>query len=113
MNNVINLNFTNYQEHPTNDQYVVFHFSEEAWGDHFEKLLKENDITYEKDVIAEKPLWLYAVHRRYLTRAEKLNWQVYGKFRNRFIPQKGFRVLLILIFVLVVGLALVGYFASG
>ncbi len=113
MNNVLNLNFTNYQQHPTNEQYVVFHFSGEARGGYFEELLEKNGIAYEKDVIKERSLWLYAVHRRHLTRVEKLNWQVFARYRKPFIPQKGLRVLVIALFLLLVGLALIGYLIGG
>ncbi|MFZ5551630.1 MAG: hypothetical protein ACOZCO_00835 [Bacteroidota bacterium] len=107
-------NITNYYEHPTDSNYVVFHFIREEQALEFEKLLNENKIEFEKFVEkGENIIWMFGIHRRKEKEAVKLNFTAIGKHREKFIPTAFFRWVIILFTLGCIGLALVGYLKSG
>ncbi len=113
MNNLVDLNFVNYSEHPTNKQYVVFRFSDAERGRYFEHLLIENKVGYEKDRSDDgRDLVLFAIARRDLSRAEHLNYLVYARHRQKFIPSYFFRIFVLLLSAGLLILAILGYLNS-
>lgn len=106
--------FENYKEHPSNRNKKVFFFQEESWAAHFESLLKENALVYERQVDTEGDQKIYfGVLAKDFQQAKHLNFLTIGKFRKRFIPDAYLRYFVIFISVLILGLAFIGAYLSN
>lgn len=103
----------NFQEHPTNRNLKVFFFTNPLHANHFESLLTEKAIKFEKQIDDEGDQRIYyGVHISNFKDAKQLNYLTIGKFRSKFIPDAFFRYLLIAISILVVGLSIAGALLS-
>ncbi len=106
---------TNYRDHPTNNLYKVFFFREEQRAHYFEGLLKEKNIPFERDTEEYKksPLYLYGIRKTHLSEALDCNFLTMAKFRKPLLgANKWFRYGLILISLLLLVLAAIGYSLS-
>lgn len=108
------INITNYDDHPTRRGYKVFKFFEEERSDYFESLLNEREIWYEKHIEEEEDrnIYFYAVRNDSFDVVSKLNFAVNGKFRKSFIPNAYFRWTVIILSIIVMTIALIGYFKA-
>ncbi|MFT6165806.1 MAG: hypothetical protein ACJAV5_001153 [Vicingaceae bacterium] len=103
----------NFQEHPTNRNLKVFFYSNTEHAYHFESLLLEQSIKFEKQIDIEGDQRIYyGIHIAHFNEAKRLNYLTIGKFRKKFIPDLFFRLLLITVSILVVGLAIAGALLS-
>tara|TARA_B110000046_G_scaffold78688_1_gene86776 strand:- start:751 stop:1080 length:330 start_codon:yes stop_codon:yes gene_type:complete len=103
----------NFQEHPTDRNIKVFFYSNAVHADHFEALLNEQSIEFEKQIDAEGDQKIYyGIHIAHFKEAKRLNYLTIGKFRKKFIPDLFFRLLIITISILVLGLAITGALIS-
>tara|TARA_Y100000589_G_scaffold328039_1_gene371187 strand:- start:9790 stop:10146 length:357 start_codon:yes stop_codon:yes gene_type:complete len=109
------LNITNYREHPTRPGYTVFHFFDDKQANDFKKLLEENTIWFESDVDKKdgKTIYLFGVRNSDLKKAVNLNYLVIGKYRKPFIPNLYFKWFVVVLGVLLVVAAVIGYLKSG
>lgn len=107
-----NWDFTNWQDHPANRKYVVFKYHRPEQADFFENLLREEGFDYERFDDEEEERYLIAAPKSAEKRLLYLNNVTIGKFRNKFIPNKGFRLLVMLISAIVLALAFIGYFRA-
>ncbi|MFT6948390.1 MAG: hypothetical protein ACJARP_002823 [Vicingaceae bacterium] len=99
----------NFQDHPTNRNTKVFYFSKTEHASHFENLLAERNVTFEKQIDSDGDQRIYyGIHISKFDIAKNLNYLTIGKFRNKFIPDLFFRYFLIIISIIVVGLGIVG-----
>lgn len=105
-----NFDITNWQNHPSNRRYVVFKYHRIEQADYFEQLLIQEGFEYERH--NEEERYLIAAPKVAEKRLLYLNNLAIGKFRNKFIPNKGFRLFVLLISAVVLGLAFAGYFVS-
>lgn len=108
------LRVTNYQNHPSNEMYKVFFFFSEEQADFFESLLQETDLFYERDLTEKnnEPFHVFGIKKKDLARVYKLNDIAIGKFRNKLIPNKYTRISIITFGLIVITIALIGYFKS-
>ena len=103
----------NFQEHPTNRNLKVFFYSNTDHAFHFEGLLNEHSIEFEKQVDLEGDQRIYyGIHITHFNEAKRLNYLTIGKFRKKFIPDLFFSLLIITISILVLGLAIAGALLS-
>lgn len=103
----------NFDEHPTNRNKKVFHFSIEEHAAYFEALLSKNNLQFEKQIDTEGDQRIYyGVHIGDFEKAKELNYLTIGNFRKPFIPDIFFRYFLILLSIFVVGLAIAGFILS-
>jgi len=103
----------NFQEHPTNRNVKVFYYTKLEHANHFESLLIEQFIKFEKQVDTDGDQRIYyGIHISHFNDAKRLNYLTIGKFRSKFIPDTFFRYLLIGISILVVGLSILGAFLA-
>lgn len=104
----------NIKDHPTNQKKRVFFFKENEQADYFESLLKEQDLFFEKQIDVEGDQTIYfGVRSSDFERVKKLNYLTIGYFRKPFIPDRTFRILLIVISFLVLALAIAGAILSN
>lgn len=109
----VKLNITNYNPHPENPNYTVFHFYRQDLSGEFENLLVENNIPFEKAVEQrERTIYLYGIKNSYYKQAVKLNFLTYGKFRDPFIPNRFFGIALILLVFILIVIAFIGFLKS-
>jgi hypothetical protein len=91
----------NYQEHPSNNTYMVFNFSHMEKADYFESLLVENEIVFEKhlDDEREDPVVYYGVKKNRFKEVSRLNFMASAKFRKPMIQNRyvGYAFLIFMI----------------
>lgn len=106
-------NITNYKDHPVNSYYTVFFFREIEHSDMFEQLLTEKSIEFEKaeHEPGEKKFY-FAVKNSDRKAAVKINYIVSAHFRKPFLP-RATGWFLILLVVIVIAAAIIGYMASN
>jgi hypothetical protein len=109
------INITNIRNHPADERYFILHFSKPGQGDYFESLLKEKGIFYERGEIEGKTRVLdaFAIKRLDFDKVRNLNYLALGKFRNKFIPDKSFRIIVFLISIVLMTLALLGAYLKN
>lgn len=101
-------NLTNYHDHPQNSYYTVFFFRTQDQADHFESLLKENGIEYEKaDKEEEDTKYFFAVRNDVRKDAIRLNYLVSAKFRKPFLPRRA-GWLVVILTLAAIALAIIG-----
>lgn len=109
----VRMNITNYNTHPENPNYTVFHFYREDMSVHFKSLLEKSEIPYEyAEEEGERKLYLYGISNSYYSKTVRLNFETIGKFRERFIPNTVIAVSLIVIVGLMILFAIIGYSKS-
>ena len=103
----------NIKDHPTNNKKRVFYYKDAAQADYFENLLKENAHYYEKQIDVEGDQTIYfGIRSSDFEKVKKLNYLTIGHFRKPFIPDKGFRYILIIISLIILALAISGAILS-
>jgi hypothetical protein len=104
----------NIKDHPTNRQKRVFFYKEAEQAAHFERLLIEEKIFYEKQIDVEGDQTIYfGVKSVDFDKVKRLNYLTIGHFRKPFIPDKMFRLILITISMFILGLAIAGALLSS
>jgi hypothetical protein len=105
--------YRNFEDHHKQRMFVVFYYYTKDRADFFESLLIENEIPYErgegKDLLRRH---LLGIHKKYQERAEKLNDEVGDFYRKPFLGDIKFRNLVLIFTLVVVLLALMGYFVA-
>lgn len=111
----INFNLTNYNLHPSNRMYYVFHFKDENRANYFKNLLVEYKIHFEFDneKTEKTTLYLFGIHKRDLKVATHLNNLTIGKFRKPFIAEPVFRYFVLVLGLGAIFLAVLGYLLKG
>lgn len=106
--------FENYKDHPSNRNKRVFFFQEAEWADHFEILLNENQIIFEKQIDEDGDKKIYfGVSLKDFEQAKQLNFLTIGKFRKPFIPDQYLRYFVIFISIFILALAFIGAYLSN
>ncbi|MBK6342609.1 MAG: hypothetical protein IPF41_08485 [Flavobacteriales bacterium] len=100
-------NLTNYAEHPTEDQWLVFRFPSEAQALEFENALRSEGLRHERDPDGGPP-FLVAARRSDREKAVRLNYLVLGRHREPFIANKALRWGLIGLLALLLALIIIG-----
>lgn len=104
----------NIKDHPTNSKKRVFYYKEAEQADHFENLLIKEELYYEKQIDVEGDQTIYfGVKSSDFDKVKRLNYLTIGHFRKPFIPDKAFRIILIVISMFILGLAIAGALLSS
>lgn len=113
--NLPSFDFTNWREHPTDNRYEVFFYETKMEGDYFEQLLKTNNIEYEAyiDEDEEKYKFFFATKKIDSKQIIKLNHLTIGQFRSRFIPNHFLRYALVIMMIIIMSLAIIGYLKAN
>jgi hypothetical protein len=104
------LRLTNFQDHPGDHRYLVFHFQDGKMAGEFMDELTMAAIPFEIDDENAGPPYLIGVKKQFRERAVRLNYLVYGRHRPRFIGDDVFRWFLLVFVALLVLLAILGWF---
>jgi hypothetical protein len=109
----VRLNITNYNPHPEDPNYTVFHFYREDLAKTFEELMIQNNIPYES-VTEEgaRTIYLFGIKNNYYKQTIRINYEAIGKHREPFIPNKLFAYSLIIIVILMIAIAFIGFYIS-
>lgn len=107
-------NITNYSEHPTNSNYIVFRFVEKEQSLMFKNLLEMDGIPFESDEDDSHGHMQYmiAVKNQFESKAVYHNFTVIGHHREPFISNVFFRYLFFAIALGALSLAFYGYFTT-
>lgn len=107
------LSFVNFQDHPTNNNKKVFFFRTPEHAQHFEYLLVEEKVIFEKQIDKEGDLTIYyGVKTSDFKIAKKLNYLTIGKYRKPFISDVFFRYFVIVLSIIVLSVAIIGALVS-
>jgi hypothetical protein len=106
-------NLTNYRDHPENKDYLVFFFYNFDQGYYFQHLLNQNAVDHEMFIEEEeKPVILFGIRKRNFKQALALSDLSYAKFKKPFIANKWIRFSILGFTIIMVLIAIVGYFLS-
>ena len=107
----IDLGFVNYTQHPENEEYYVFRFSDPNRANDFRIELDASKIWFEESLGEKrsKTIYLFGIHRSDFDKAQKINFKVEGHHKKPIIPFKGLRWFVILFGMSAIVLATVGY----
>lgn len=113
--NLPSFDFTNWREHPADNRYEVFFYKTQEEGDYFENLLKQSNLFYEAytDENEEKYKFYYAIKKIDSREVIKLNHLTIAQFRSRFIPNHFLRYALVITMMIIMTLAIIGYFKAN
>lgn len=106
------LNLTNYFDHPGDNRYTVFRFVEEEHANHFEELLIEQNIDFERHTELDDSgdiQILFGISKRYYKDAVRCNFITHAAYRKPFIGNHWLKLLLLGFTLLLILLAIVGY----
>ena len=106
------LNLTNYFDHPGDNRYTVFRFTVSEHADHFESLLRTDEIEYERHEELDEEgsnLYLFGVSKRFQKNAVRANFLTHAAYRKPFIGNKLLKYALLVITIGFVVLAILGY----
>lgn len=107
------LKLTNYRDHPTQPEYKVFFFHDHQRADSFEGRLEEAGVFYQREnPSGNERHVLFAVKRSDFTKVDHLNNLTTAQHRQKFIPHKPSRMIVLLITLVILGLAIVGWVKS-
>lgn len=109
------LDFTNYRDHPTHKDFLVFHYKRADQAGFFENLLIEHKVEYERfddlDKAGEK-IYYFGIRRSFFKEVEKLNNITIGQYRDKFIPQAAVRWVVVVVGLAAMAIAVLGYIKS-
>jgi len=113
--NLPSFDFTNWREHPSDNRYEVFFYKTKKEGDYFEQLLITSKVVYEAytDEEEEKYKYYYATKKIDSKQVIKLNHLTIGQFRSRFIANHFLRYALVIVMLVIMTLAVVGYLKAN
>lgn len=105
------LGLVNYVQHPSNPNYIVFRFADLNRANEFEKVLKENNIWFERNQEQGRMrmFYLFGIHYRDFKQVQAYNYAVEAKHRSFLIKNTLFRWLILLITIGICTLAIIGY----
>lgn len=114
VDHIVDLGLVNYTKHPSNPNYIVYRFADEKRAASFEKVLTEKGIWFEKgeEEKRQRTYILIGVHKNDFKHTEKINFEVEAEHKKPFIPFKFFRYFILLISLLAITLAVIGYSKS-
>ncbi len=101
------LKLTNFDDHPADQRYVVFHFQDATIAGEFMDELTLSAIPFEADESGGPP-YLIGVKKTFREKAVMLNYTVIGRHRPKFIGDPIFRWILFAIVGIAILLAFVG-----
>lgn len=102
---------SNYKEHPTKSNYLIFTYTNEDMAVYFKKLLEDQNIPYEIDEseYGVNNLYLFGVKTTYRNQAVKNNFLAYGKYRKPTISNSYLRYFLLTFLIGLITFAILGY----
>jgi hypothetical protein len=106
---MVRLNLTNYDDHPSDNRYMVFHFKDPKMAGEFMDGLTMAAIPFEADEDGGPP-YLIGVKRSFRQKALEINYSVIGRHRQKFIGDSIFRWFVIALVSLAILLAVLGAF---
>jgi hypothetical protein len=109
------LNITNQQPHPDQKGYEIYYFRSREQADHFEELLKEKELFYERDEQRQSSstIFLFGVKTKDIEKIDPLNYLALGRFRKPMIADKNARWVVVFIGLGLLVFALIGFILSN
>lgn len=102
----------NYNEHPTDPNYLVFSFRHDKMAEYFGQRLEEQEVKFEKDTDETnygKTIRYYAIRQHNREKAIKVNLETWAKFRKPFFHKSGVKIGLWLFMLSLISLAIIGF----
>ncbi len=105
------MRIVNFYEHPGDNRYTIFQYGLEEHADHFQMLLEERKIPFERylDEEQDPAVTLFGIENVHRGNAENCNYLCHAKYRRRMIPNRFLGVLMVIVTGLFVLLAIIGY----
>jgi hypothetical protein len=109
------LNFTNFDDHPTDPTWMVFRFGDREMAKEFIAGLEAAGIPFEaedEEDLEAGSTRLIGVKQRFREAAVRVNYVVLGRHREPFLSNALLRWVLLAFVGLLVGLAILGWLRS-
>lgn len=109
------LKLTNFQTHPKNASYVVFHYPSADMANEFEIKLTLDKIPFERDnpEKGEEEKYYFGIRKIHFKKAKKINYIVYGNHRKPFIGNNVYKWVVLGFTIAIIGLAVTGAIVSN
>ena len=109
------LKLTNFQTHPKNTSYVVFHFHTLEMANDFGIKLTLHDIPFERDNPddGEEEKYYFGIKKIYFKKVKKLNYEVYGKHRKPILGNQVYKWIVLGFTLAILALAITGAIVSN
>jgi hypothetical protein len=109
------LNITNQQPHPDQKGYEIYYFRTPEQANHFEELLKEKGLFYERGIQGQgqSAVHLFGVKSKDIEKIDPLNYLALGRYRKPMIPDKNARIVVVIIGLGLLLFALIGFVLSN
>ncbi len=105
--------YKNFEDHPRQRSFSVFYFYAKENADYFESLLIEHEVPYERGIAKDMlRRHLIGIHKSHQEIAEKLNDETGNMFRKPFLSDNVMRNFVLILTLIVIILALAGYFLA-
>lgn len=106
---------TNFQTHPKNTSYVVFHFHTAEMANEFEIKLTLENIPFERDNPDDDDdeKYYFGLRKIHFKKAKKINYEVFGKHRKPFIGNNVYKWIILGFTLAILGLAITGAIVSN
>jgi hypothetical protein len=100
-------NLTNFEEHPSEPEWIVFRFAASSIADEFVEELTRAGVKHERDTEGGPP-FLVGVRKSQREAAVRLNYLVLGRHRSPFIADRYLRLGVFAFLALLIALAVAG-----
>lgn len=105
--------FLNFHKDPTDTRRRVFYYPIKEEGEAVREAFKARKIEFKELIDPQKPEILYlSVSVEDFELANEINSSILGSFNRKFIPDRGARIFLLIIFGVGLALAMAGYLMS-
>ncbi len=106
--------FSNFEEHPTNDKFLVFRFLMKPMAEEFASTLTDRKIPFESFTEGEDQIqYFFAVKKSHQDEAKRINYLVFAKHRKPLIQNKFARLALVGTVLALILLSLIGYIKAN
>lgn len=106
------INLTNSFDHPSRPGHTIFKFYTKERADFFEKLLNEDNLFFETEIVEEeyRTVYFFGIKNRDRKIVMQKNYLVSAKYRKPTIPNTYARWAIIIFAIFITTLAIVSYF---
>jgi len=105
--------YKNFEDHHIQRNFSVFYFYAKDNADYFESLLIEHEVPYERGIAKDMlRRHLIGIHKSHQEIAERLNNETGNMYRKPFLSDDVMRNFILILTLIVVFLALAGYFLA-
>lgn len=104
----------NFSDHPIHSEYLVFQYYQFEMAQQFQQEIEDLGIEFEKDFEQGPPAkHLFGIHKKHGRVVKEINQKILQANRKPFIPNKAFRIFVLLFTLSLVTIGIIGYIKNA